>query len=144
MLNHLKLVYNTEEISVVCLIMYCFFPAAPGRVGNLIASFSTMSNYDSSTQLLTADITITWTEPMYPNGVIQTYRVTVTNTDDSSLVYNNSTLTDTTVTASVMVLPFTDYTVTVAASTSAGEGEGETFTLTAPQAGMYVYRISHS
>ena len=101
-----------------------------------------MSNYDSSTQLLTVDITITWTEPMYPNGVILTYRVTVSNTDDSSVVYN-STLTDTTVTASVMALPFTNYTVTVAASTSAGEGEEETVTLTAPQAGMSVYRISH-
>ena len=128
----------------MCLIMCYFFPTAPGRVGNLDASFSTMSSYNPSTQLLTVDITITWTEPMYPNGVIQTYRVTVTNTDDSSLVYSSGTLTDTTVTVSVIVLPFTDYTVTVAASTSAGEGEGETFTLTAPQAGMYVYRISHA
>ena len=81
---------------------------------------------------------------MYPNGVIQTYRVTITNIEDSSMVYSSSTLTTTTVTVSVMVLPFTNYTVTVAASTSAGEGEGETVTLTAPQAGMYVYRISHA
>ena len=104
----------------------------------MTASFSTMSNYDSSTQLLTVDITVTWTEPMYPNGVIQTYKVTVNQTDDSSFVYSSNTQTDTTVTASVMVLPFTNYTVTVVASTSAGQGEGETVTLTAPQAGIYV------
>ena len=37
--------------------------------------------------------------------------------------------TATTVTASVMVLPFTNYTVTVAASTSAGQGEETSVTI---------------
>ncbi|CAI8003305.1 Phosphatidylinositol phosphatase PTPRQ [Geodia barretti] len=108
--------------------------AAPGRVGNLAASFSSPM-YDPTTQILTDDITITWTQPMYPNGVIQTYSVTVFETaNTSNMVYNDSTLIDPNVTTSVIVLPFTDYTVSVAASTSAGQGEEETVTLTSPEA----------
>ena len=79
---------------------------------------------------------------MYPNGVIQTYRVTVYRTDDSSdIIFYDSTVTDISVMPSVMVLPFTNYTVTVAASTSAGEGEGETFIVESPEAGIRVKNI---
>ena len=73
---------------------------------------------------------------MYPNGVIQSYSVSVYEAGDlSAIVFSDNTLTATTVTTSVMALPFTSYTVSVAASTSAGEGDEEIFTLTAPQAG---------
>ena len=93
--------------------------------------------YDPTTQILTADITITWTQPMYPNGVIQTYSVTVFETaNPSNMVYNDSTLIDPNVMTSVMVLPFTNYTVSVAASTSAGQGEEDTVTVESPEAGM--------
>ena len=74
---------------------------------------------------------------MYPNGVIQTYNVTIYETaNPSNAVYSDSTLTAPNVMTSVMVLPFTDYTVSVAASTSAGQGEESTVTLTSPEAGM--------
>ena len=92
--------------------------------------------YDPTTQILTDDITITWTQPMYPNGVIQTYSVTVFETaNTSNMVYSDSTLIDPNVTTSVMVLPFTDYTVSVAASTSAGRGDESTVTVESPEAG---------
>ena len=72
-------------------------------------------------------INITWAEPMFPNGEIDSYNVTVFETDDlSTVVAINAALTTTSVTATVMVPAFTDYTVTVAASTSAGQGEKST------------------
>ena len=105
---------------------------APEAVENLVATF-----------LASDSLSISWTEPTYPNGAITSYEVTVTQTDDSNVViYNNDSITDTTVTASVNVLPFTDYTVTVAASTSAGQGADSSITVTSPQAGIYTYTQS--
>ena len=98
---------------------------APEAVENLAATF-----------LASDSLSISWTEPAYPNGAITSYEVTVTQTDDSSVVVYNDTVTGTAVTASVNVLPFTDYTVRVAASTSAGPGAGNSITVTSPQAGI--------
>ena len=105
---------------------------APEAVGNLAAAF-----------LSSNSLNISWTEPAYPNGAITSYEVTVTQTDDSSVVvYNDDMITDTTVTVmSMNVLPFTDHTVTVVASTSAGPGADTSITLTSPQAGMYTSYI---
>ena len=81
---------------------------------------------------------ISWNEPTNPNGVITSYEVTVHQTDNPSVtVYTNTTLTVTSVTPSVMVLPFTNYTVTVAANTSAGQGEGVSIIIESPQAGKH-------
>ena len=75
-------------------------------------------------------------EPQYPNGVITSYQVIVTQSDDPTVeVYRNDSIEAPNVTASVMVLAFTDYTVSVAASTSAGQGDNVTDTVTAPEAG---------
>ena len=77
-----------------------------------------------------------WYQPSYPNGVITSYEVVVTQTDDSSIVvYSNSSLPVPNVTESVMVLPFTNYTVSVAASTSAGQGDRSVFIIESPEAG---------
>ena len=86
--------------------------------------------------MYTLDMMITWDEPTYTNGIITFYEVTVSRADDpNDIVYTNGTLTVTSVTPSVMVLPFTDYTVTVAASTSAGQGENIGVTELSPEAG---------
>ena len=86
--------------------------------------------------MYTLDMNITWNEPTYPNGVITSYEVTVSRTDDpNDTVYNDDILEGTSVTPSVMVLTFTDYTVTVAANTSAGQGESISVTELSPQAG---------
>ena len=129
-------------IFICCLINFayvyiCFSITEPGPVGNLEASFNTTDlDFDPTMQMYTLDMNITWNEPANPNGVITFYEVTVHQTDNSSVtVYTNATLTVTSVTPSVMVLPFTDYTVTVAASTSAGQGESTSITVESPQAG---------
>ena len=84
----------------------------------------------------TIDITISWIEPEYPNGVIQNYSVTVYQTSNiSSVVYTGDSVTDSNITETVNVLPYTDYTVSVAASTSAGQGEKDSIIERSPQAG---------
>ena len=106
-------------------------------VENLDAAFvSDGSVFNSMNNMWTIDIDITWEEPVNPNGVITAYNVTVYKTDDlSDIVYSNNAVTDTSVTASVEVPAYTDYTVSVAASTSAGQGEEATVNITSPEAG---------
>ena len=113
----------------------------PGPVGDLGASFvETTAVFNSTNNMWTIGIDITWEEPVYPNGVITAYNVTVYQTDDlSGIVYSNDTLTTPNVTASVKVPAYTDYTVSVAASTSAGQGDANSVTIESPEAGIYKY-----
>ena len=84
-------------------------------------------------------MTVSWEEPVYPNGVITSYEVTVAQTDNSSAtVYTKDSLTVTSVTQSVMILPFTNYTVTVTAATLAGQGEKSTIIIESPEAGRRI------
>ena len=99
-------------------------------------SFGDSSTFNRSTLELSVDVSISWSPPSQPNGVITDYSVTVYRSDNiSDIVYRNTMATDTVVTASVEVSPFTNYTVSVSASTAAGEGESEEVTITSPQAG---------
>ena len=84
-----------------------------------------------------------WNVPMFSNGIITGYNVTVYQTDDpGDVVYSNNGITDLNVTAeSVMVLPYTDYTVSVSASTSAGQGDETTTIITSPEAGTSIHSI---
>ena len=114
-----------------------FFATAPGQVGNLQLNFdATGAPFDSASRIYILDISILWDIPINPNGIITSYEVTVAQTDNSSaIIYTNDSLTVTSVTQSVTVLPFTNYTVTVRASISGGERE-ETITIfESPEAG---------
>ena len=116
-----------------------FFPlSAPSQVEDLDAMFVISgSTFNPTDRIYTLDINIEWNVPIYPNGVITAYSVTVYQTDDSSdVVYSNDAVTDLAVTESVMVLPFTNYTVSVAASTSAGQGDETTIIILSPEAGI--------
>ena len=116
----------------------------PGKIGNLYVSFnSTGSSYNAATRIFTLGISILWDVPINPNGVITSYEVTVAETDNSSnVVYTNNSLTDTSATQSVMVLPFTNYTVTVTASTSAGQGDPVMVVELSPEAGKQGYNVT--
>ena len=88
----------------------------------------------------TINIGITWSEPLYPNGVITSYSVTVYRTDNTSDVeYSNAGITVPNVTVSVTVPAYTNYTVSVAASTSAGQGPEESVIERSPEAGILMY-----
>ena len=120
----------------------------PGPVINLNASFvdaSIDSVYNSATGMLNLSVEIEWDEPMFPNGVLMDYSVTVYQTENSSnVVYSDDSIAGLTVTAeSVMVLPFTNYTVSVSASTSAGQGEETTTIITSPEASKLIFQSLH-
>ena len=121
------------------LLLIFLAPSEPGEVGDLQASFSDTSEFNATTRILTLDLTITWTEPMYPNGEIQSYEVTVYTGEDD--VYNDSSIAAPNVTVLVEVMPYTDYTVRVVASTSAGPGDENTLIIRSPQAGVCVYHV---
>ena len=108
-----------------------------------MANFVTpITMYNATTRMHTVDVNISWSEPMSPNGVITSYEVTVAQTDSSiDVVYTNDSLTVTSVTQSVMVLPFTNYTVTVTASTSAGQGDPVMMVVLSPEAGKKKFSV---
>ena len=120
----------------------------PGPIINLNASFvdaSIDSVYNSATGMLSLSVEIEWDEPMFPNGVLMDYTVTVYQTENSSnVVYSDDSIAGLTVTAeSVMVLPYTNYTVSVSASTSAGQGEETTTIITSPEASKLIFQSLH-
>ena len=130
-----KRFHSFSKCRYILSLLLLSLSAEPGPVGNLEASFNTDLDFNRITRIITLDMGITWDEPTNKNGIIRSYEVTVHQTDNSSvIVYTNTTLV-TSVTPSVMVLPFTNYTVTVAASTSAGQGESSSVTELSPQAG---------
>ena len=133
------------QVYYICMYLcWAILSAAePGPVLSLESTFSvTERMYEPSTRTYTIDLTITWGEPLYPNGEITSYEVNVTKADDSSVeVYRNDSLEAPNVTVSVMVLAFTNYTVTVAASTSAGQGEGVTDIVLSPEAGRLTAEV---
>ena len=113
----------------------------PGKVGDLNAVFEeSPAQFSTTTQQWTIDINITWSEPLFPNGVITSYSVTVYRTDNTSDVeYSNASITVPNVTVSVAVPAYTNYTVSVAASTSAGQGPEDSVIIQSPEAGIHDY-----
>ena len=118
----------------VCVSVF----TAPGQVLELEAEFLFEdTDFNSINRMWDLEINITWAEPMFLNGEIDSYNVTVFETDNPSTeVFSHAALTTTSVTAPVMVPAFTNYTVTVAASTSAGQGEESTIIVESPEAGI--------
>ena len=113
----------------------------PGKVGDLNAIFEEgPAQFNTTTQQWTIDINITWSESLYPNGVITSYSVTVYRTDNTSDVeYSNASIRVPNVTVSVTVPAYTNYTVSVAASTSAGQGQEDSVIIQSPEAGIHDY-----
>ena len=119
-----------------CKLIY--FSAEPGLVENLQLTFTANEDsFNSTSGMHTLDMNIMWEEPVNPNGVITSYEVTVAQTDNSNDIVYSDNVTVTSVTQSVMVLPFTSYTVTVTASTSAGQGDPESVVEVSPEAGKW-------
>ena len=107
--------------------MYGFTVSDP--VENLTASFT----HDSGS----FSISISWSEPIEPNGVILRYNYTVFDTETTTELLAGSTeSTSVVVTMLSGVEPFTNYTVGVFAVNSAGGGQDSTITSLSPETGM--------
>ena len=122
-------------------ILHIISVTVPSKITDLTSSFSeTGAMFNSDTRMYTLDLIATWNDPIYPNGVITSYELNLTQLDTGDVVYSNDSLLVRNVTESVMVLPYTNYTVTVAASTVAGQGVETTIIILSPEAGKSLYQ----
>ena len=80
-------------------------------------------------------LSISWTEPSEPNGLILSYDYTVSETEGDSTVIESGSTTETSITDEALsgVETFTNYTVSVLARNSAGPGQESSITLISPE-----------
>ncbi len=93
------------------------------------------TSYNATSGFYEGILNISWSEPLFPNGVITGYSYTVKRpTPDTDTVYS-ANITDTDVMVDASLLPASTYTVTVTASTSAGPGDDSSMaTVIVPEA----------
>ena len=104
-------------------------------MGDLVASIS----HTSCSFILS----ISWTEPSEPNGIILSYNYTISETATGSEVGLGST-TETSITDVALsgVVAFTNYTVSVVAINLAGSGQESSVTLISAETGnFYVINV---
>ena len=111
---------------------YCYvltyIPVASGPVENLTAVI--MRDGSSFT------ITINWSAPIEPNGVITGYIYTVTYNSNNSVLVSDTINETSVMDLNVMdIEPHTDYNVSVLAVNSAGNGESTQISVSSPQTG---------
>ncbi len=85
-------------------------------------SFGSVTSFNSTSNEVTVSISITWVEPLEPNGVVNLYNYTLVDVDDEPVQSTLSTgliSVDTNVTVS----PYQLYRVRVVATTTGGTGE---------------------
>ena len=110
-----------------------------GPVEGLSAGITNDSSTDSFS------VSISWSEPSEPNGVILQYNYTVSSTDTNTAIVSGSTGNTSVVESMLTVIePFTNYTVGVVAINSAGEGEESTVTVESPQTGELTRPIPYT
>ena len=85
------------------------------------------------------NITISWTAPEEPNGIITHYIYTVTDTETDQVIASGNTVQTSVDDLTLMnAEPFTSYTVSVFAVNAAGNGEDSTIVRVSPQTGKVV------
>ena len=118
------------------IVVLNYFPlTVSGPVEGLTANIT----HNSTSE--TFSISISWSEPFEPNGVITQYRYTVSNSDTGATIVNDSTTSTDTEVVDLMLSgaePYTNYTVTVVPVNSDGDGMDFTITVLSPQTGKLV------
>ena len=93
-------------------------------------------NVSQSVDVTDTTITLNWTEPAVPNGVVTGYVITVTNGVIGEVFTVNTTDTEFEVTG---LTPYTNYTFTVAAVNGAGVGNASNpVTVQTAEGGVYL------
>ena len=105
-----------------------------GRVENLMAVI--MRDGSSFT------ITITWSAPIEPNGVITHYIYTVNDVSNMVLVSDNTSETSVMDLNVMGIQPHTNYNVSVFAVNSAGNGESNQISVRSPETGKGLVYLS--
>lgn len=120
------------------LLLSINFPTAPSQVTNVALSFGAMLlTFDQVTRNSLVQLSINWTEPLEPNGVITNYNYTLL--DSANDVVSSGLTGETSVNINVSVLPYELYRVSVAAITGGGQGDNMfSDFVRSPEAGMRV------
>lgn len=111
------------------------FPSAPDPVTNININLNnTLTNFNSTSRVLTTPITITWQPPLELYGTFEEYSVLVQIQGGVEVVYQNSSVVES-IFAVVMLFPNEVYMVTVTVTTGGGMSDNSA-TFTSPEAGM--------
>ncbi len=108
--------------------------AAPSAVENLTLTF--MEGTADDTKLdntYSVDVIVTWELPVEPNGIISDYQYTI-ESSGGVIIASGSTI-KMSVTQTVILSPYTNYTVSVQANNSVGPGQEAMQTTLSPEAG---------
>ena len=110
---------------------------APGPVEDLMAVFNeTGASYDGSSRMYSIQVTIDWSAPLEPNGIVVGFYYSLHESDATEFVISRTNTTLTSVQQNVMVAPFTNYTAVVQAFTVGGDGPEEMVEVLSPEAGI--------
>ena len=112
---------------------------APGPVRNISVTFDDTSlSFDPVTREMNVSVTISWLEPLEPNGANINYTVTLESMTDVR-VLGPVPISQTELVTMVTVLPYECYMARVVAVTNGGEGDESVSELArSPEAGVCV------
>ena len=136
---------------LISLVRQSIYAIASVRIVNVIADLSSLCAIDPSSALnlmitnkTSTSLTVEWSPPLTPNGVILSYQVSyvglesVNSVPDSFETISTLNTNGTTQTVEVTGLsPYSWYSLSVKAFTSAGGGEETTVTFRTEEDGMF-------
>lgn len=94
-------------------------------------------SYNAMTGFYASSLTISWSEPLTPNGIITNYTFSVEGPLPSTETVTMGTSDITSVIISPMLRPAMDYVVKVSASTVAGSGPSSSLPVSVPEASKH-------
>ena len=118
----------------------------PGSVEDLTLTFDAV--YNSTANTLSLNASISWSEPLQPNGEVEAYTYSIEDTSGAVVSAPSNTSVVAVVVLGVEAAPYVELTAMVFAYTEAGPGNDSTVTMFTPQAGqwytVYLHRILYS
>ena len=123
-----------SNILTISFLSYMY--TAPSVVRDLDPVFSP-GMYNATSGRYEGTLSINWSEPQTPNGIITNYKYAVQGPLPSDQVVTMDDTDSTSIMIEIFLLPAEEYDVIVLASTSAGPGPSRTLTITVPEAGRF-------
>ncbi len=136
MFTYVALLIKTIALLFISPPSHAHNTLAPGAVQDLTSEFNidVPTSYNANSGLYEGMLSISWSEPLTPNGVITGYSYTVKGPTPDTDIIVSMTTNSTDVMVDASLLPAREYTVTVTASTTPGPGNSSMATIIVPEA----------